>query len=381
MLGQTLFRRIVQKSNLVRCASQVCNPFTYITKLSCSVPVQAMKKTATAGGTTADIPKPSIQDPSAKFFLGLSDELVPEGSKLTQAEKLKFLYKLSFNHVTSRGGRKYLADHGDSVVEAVKHAFPQHAWKEWLFDKVPQKFWQSPANQKRYLEWLGVEIGLARYEDWYNVKLKVLKEKGASRMVPRNSSLPELVIKAFPEHRWHIWKFQQVPSGFWADSANRKLVIDSMGAELGVTDLDQWHSITGAHIDRIGGKKLIRNIYGGSLCTALLSVYPNHSWEEWRFDKVPKGYWNSVENQKKYVDWAAKQLSIASPDQWYARSAADLEPIYGSTVLAMHSNQLHKLLVSVYPSRNWEAWRFPRSPAGEWTPKRRIKATMAPEGS
>jgi hypothetical protein len=34
-------------------------------------------------------------------------------------------------------------------------------------------------------------------------------------------------------------------------------------------------------------------------------------------DKCPPKYWNDVNNHKKFVDWAAKQLNIKEMSDWY----------------------------------------------------------------
>jgi hypothetical protein len=321
---------------------------------------------------------PPPDDPSRQqnrnFFLQLAKEMSIPGSNPSQSELLSLLYKTTFHQVTSKGARKIILPYGDSVVEALKHLFPEHDWKEWLFDKAPQKFWQSAQNQKRFLEWLGEDLGISSFEEWYNVGLNAVKKKGAARLLSTTEkSLPELLMALYPEHNWKIWKFKQVPQGYWSVAQNRRSTMEKFGAELGIRKLEDWYSVTSEQLASIGALKLVRNVYGGSLCVALQNAYPDHEWLEWRFEKSPKGFWDSVENQIKYVDWLGKQLGISAPEQWYNVPTQHVLERHGSTLLNMHSNQLGKLLNFVYPGEKWELWKFSRSPAGEWSPRKRVK--------
>ena len=58
-------------------------------------------------------------------------------------------------------------------------------------------------------------------------------------------------------------------------------------------------------------------LHNRSLFTVLTSVYPEYEWLPWKFSKVPVNYWNSVENRKKYMDWAGEQLGVKELSDWY----------------------------------------------------------------
>jgi hypothetical protein len=49
----------------------------------------------------------------------------------------------------------------------------------------------------------------------------------------------------------------------------------------------------------------------------LRAVYPDFEWLPWKFDKCPQNYWGDVKNQRKFLDWAAKELKIAEISDWY----------------------------------------------------------------
>jgi hypothetical protein len=61
----------------------------------------------------------------------------------------------------------------------------------------------------------------------------------------------------------------------------------------------------------------LRAEYGGSYSLLLAAVYPDYEWLPWRFDKCPQGYWHDMKNQRKFMDWAAKQLDMKNMEDWY----------------------------------------------------------------
>jgi hypothetical protein len=46
-------------------------------------------------------------------------------------------------------------------------------------------------------------------------------------------------------------------------------------------------------------------------------IYPEYEWLPWRFNRVVPGYWDDVNNQKKFMEWASKELKIKDMSDWY----------------------------------------------------------------
>jgi hypothetical protein len=56
----------------------------------------------------------------------------------------------------------------------------------------------------------------------------------------------------------------------------------------------------------------------------LMTVYPKHEWLEWRFRAAPQKFWRTVENQRRYMDWMAKQVGVLKMEDWYDIDRSDL---------------------------------------------------------
>jgi hypothetical protein len=57
--------------------------------------------------------------------------------------------------------------------------------------------------------------------------------------------------------------------------------------------------------------------YNGSPSQLLSTLFPDYEWLPWKFDKCPANYWDDVNNQRKFMEWAAKELNIKEMSDWY----------------------------------------------------------------
>jgi hypothetical protein len=46
-------------------------------------------------------------------------------------------------------------------------------------------------------------------------------------------------------------------------------------------------------------------------------MYPEYEWLPWKFDMCPNNFWEDVKNQKRFLDWAGKELKIKEMSDWY----------------------------------------------------------------
>jgi hypothetical protein len=66
----------------------------------------------------------------------------------------------------------------------------------------------------------------------------------------------------------------------------------------------------------MGGSGLLKK-YNGSIAVLLSTMYPKYDWLPWRFEMCPRGYWDDVNNQIKFINWVSKQLNIKQMSDWY----------------------------------------------------------------
>ena len=68
-------------------------------------------------------------------------------------------------------------------------------------------------------------------------------------------------------------------------------------------------------LSNIGGKQLTH--LKSSYVDLLSEVYPDYNWLPWKFEMLPKYYWNDMKNVKKFMDWAGKELNVKEMSDWY----------------------------------------------------------------
>jgi hypothetical protein len=49
----------------------------------------------------------------------------------------------------------------------------------------------------------------------------------------------------------------------------------------------------------------------------VINLYPEHTWFPWKFNSIPKNYWDDKTNQLKYMNWLANRLNVQKMEDWY----------------------------------------------------------------
>ena len=96
-----------------------------------------------------------------------------------------------------------------SPIQFVKAMFPEYEWLEWKFVTVHNGFWNDIKNKRRYMEWLGNELGYKTMEDWYGINKDVISEnRGGGLLNHYGSKSSSCIMGVFPEHKWDAAKFK-----------------------------------------------------------------------------------------------------------------------------------------------------------------------------
>eukprot|EP01122_Echinamoeba_exundans_P017035 TRINITY_DN8836_c0_g1_i1.p1 TRINITY_DN8836_c0_g1~~TRINITY_DN8836_c0_g1_i1.p1 ORF type:complete len:344 (-),score=54.35 TRINITY_DN8836_c0_g1_i1:1059-2090(-) len=227
------------------------------------------------------------------------------------------------------------------------------------------------AERRRILEAAASDLGVKKMEDWYLVPRSAIRAHQAACKIHNyyNNSTSKMITTIFPEHAWNPRSFIATPRRMWKDRSNHRKLLDDIGKALGVTKLDDWYTITTADADEMGARGLLTKHYKHSLINALKENYPNHQWLPWRFKKINQGWWNSIDNQKLFLEWATERLNVRSLDEWYLKSGDDIVDLGGRTLLKRYKSSLATMLRNIYKDHTWEEWRFaatPKKPSSDY---------------
>lgn len=102
--------------------------------------------------------------------------------------------------------------------------------------------------------------------------------------------------------------------------------------------LEEWYSVK--YDDLVARLKqhgvpvtILQHYCGGSMVNAIKEAYPTHEWLDWRFSKVPRGFWDTQENRRRFFKWAEEQLDIKTMEDWYKIKLHDVAELGGGGML------------------------------------------------
>jgi hypothetical protein len=235
-----------------------------------------------------------------------------------------------------------------SPVMALRDVFPDYDWKEWLSRSTSQRFWQKISNQRRYIDWLGRQLGFADWKDWYQVTNVDFQENhGASLLHFYDHTVSQVVMRLMPERDWQEWLFHRIPDHFWRQKRNCRRYLNWLGRRLGFQKWSDWYAVRKKDFLRHHGKTFLEG-YGMNPCRALQEHVPEYDWKEWLFAKVPSGFWGDRRNRKRYLDWLGKQLGFVDAQQWRLVRRRDLIDHRGGGLMTLRANWRQGLIENEY---------------------------------
>lgn len=112
----------------------------------------------------------------------------------------------------------FFSRHGTSVLQdiyrgspgaAAKDLYPRHCWYEWLFSQVPNGFWKTRANRRRYMKWLGEQIGVRQPSHWQCVTRQHFYENAGRHLLDSEyeRSVHKAVCDYLPQYKWRPHAF------------------------------------------------------------------------------------------------------------------------------------------------------------------------------
>jgi hypothetical protein len=151
-----------------------------------------------------------------------------------------------------------------NIIRTLQGVYPEHKWEPWKFTRIPEGWWDTMPHQREYFDWLRTPLKLKDMDAWYDVSYKdVRRQPGSSQLIASTLSLPPLTLVRPCE----------------------------------------------------GGYVLFSH-YQDNIKKALLTIYPDHAWNEPRFDDSPQAYWDRLAGSsqdtqiRSYMEHIAQQLDV-----------------------------------------------------------------------
>jgi hypothetical protein len=245
-------------------------------------------------------------------------------------------YQITTDDFKKHAGGGLLHHWSDSAIRAVQDIYRDYDWKEWMFQTAPRRFWHDVRNHRLFMEWLEKRLGIREPSDWYRVTNQDFREHGGGAfLLHYDSTVSAAIMSYLPDYDWKEWMFEKTPKGFWEQRKNRRRYLEWLGEKLGYQSWDDWHAVTTSDFTDNYGNQFLKRC-GGSPVAALRDGFPRRTWHEWKFARVPAGFWEDLDNCKRYVRWLAKRLKIRRLQDWQRVRRRDVLENYGGGLLAMY---------------------------------------------
>ena len=277
-------------------------------------------------------------------------------------------YNLTNAIMRKNKGEYLIKKYKSSSYNLISTIYKEYDWLPWKFKNVETGFWENHENQEKYMIWLFKELKYTKLEDWYTISIRVInKEYGGTTLTQKYNSNPYKLISAiYKEYDWLPWKFHNVEESFWKDINNQKKYMIWLFEELGYTKYEDYYTLSNDHFQKNGGNGLIKE-YNSSPYKLISTIYKEYTWLQWKFNQVETGFWDSPENQRKYMEWLFKKLKYKKIEDLYKIRCKDFRLNHGCYfMMAYYESNPYKIISSIYTEYTWFPWKFNQVKKGYW---------------
>lgn len=116
-----------------------------------------------------------------------------------------------------------------------------------------------------------------------------------------------------------------------------------------------------------GGSTLLCEYYYGSPIKFVKNMFIEYNFLEWKFKKVPNGFWKNKENHKIFFNWLGQSLGFQYPEDWYRITVQSIIENDGAGLLFdKYFGSPIALVKKMLPDYDFLEWKFNQVPLGFW---------------
>lgn len=266
--------------------------------------------------------------------------------------------KVRHADLLNAGAGALLVEKNGSVFELLKETFPEQfegVTEEECRGRRAKNYWASRENRRALMDSIAQEFGITEKSHWKAVKANDLKDRGAGALLTKFSgSIFHLLKDTYPEQEWIGTECRQrAPKAHWDSKENRRIAVEEVEEKLGITERDEWRSVTPAILKEMGLGGILSE-YGNSVFNMLQDVFPEREWPKFECRPVVKqDYWLSTNNVKLFISFTEKHLQLSDKSEWFRVSLDQLRTVPGGRSFLKSGISLSTALKLAYPEDDW----------------------------
>ena len=209
-----------------------------------------------------------------------------------------------------------------------------------VIEQKPYGYWNNVANVKQLLDCVKISLDIKSPEDWNKISQKEIKRLGGGALL-NSYSLNDLRIIGCSElqssKKYLLKQNKSKSKGYWNDKNNLKSFFDTLKNKYNLNTVDDWDLLTTKQIQLSNGKTLLNKYSLNEIkqlaCPELTLKYKNKTETIYK----SYGYWNNMENIKKYLSDLGEKYNLNSIDDWMKLTQKQIKQTNGHSLLSKYS--------------------------------------------
>ena len=315
---------------------------------------------------------PSLSPNPPSNLPSLSFNLVPKEHFQSIENQREFMHQLfikyslktiddwlsfSRHKIIQNGGRSLLNYYkGDFslLLQCIYPNYPMEDIKSLSLKFKSHHYFRSKENQREFMHHLYNKLKLKSLNHWLKVKTKIIKENGGKGLMEEYSDeIEKLLLSLYPNYPWPFSNEKnqmKLTNLFDKNLEIERNKMDQLFIELNLKSMEEWFSVSKTKLIKKGVKILEEE----NIFDYLLRIYPNYGWDySSLLSFYSKSYFKSIENQREFMDNLFIKLNLKSIDDWKNGKEKIIKKNGGKRLLKIYSNDMKKLLSTIYPKHSW----------------------------
>ena len=264
--------------------------------------------------------------------------------KKLRLKRLKDWIEIKQTRIINKGGKELLQFYSNDMKKLLSNLYPNYPWN-FSIKIFPKGYFNSIENQRQFMLYLYDKYKLNSLDDFLNIKkLNIIKNGGNRLLKFYLNDIKELLKRIFPNYPFNFEKLNININRYFRSLSNQRKFMDNLFIKLKLKSFDDWLFIKKKTIYKRGGRSLLFTYYNNNMNKLLLNIYPNHLWN---FEIDP------IEKQRRLLEKIGRKLGIKELNDWLIVKKSQILINGGKKLLLNYSNDLKKLLITIYPNHQW----------------------------